>query len=105
MSKRPPKGLEPDGSLEGVNAELRWSDPENLEPVFVDQAHIARLNDLFYLTFAQVRLPLVHKGSAGERAVKGEIRPVVKLILPKEALQMVAALLQRASMEIERGKP
>jgi len=76
-----------------ASIDVFWGKGEALEPIFADNLHLQRINDQFYLTFGQVRLPLIETNPA-ERVV-AEIRPVVRLIVPKDALQRVVNMLSR----------
>jgi hypothetical protein len=72
--------------------EMYWGQADHLEPVFADNLHLQRLNNQFYLTFGQIRLPAAAPGT--ERVV-AEIRPLVRLVIPRENLKQIANLLSR----------
>jgi len=80
----------------GLAAKLRWSAGEDLDPVFADQMHLARMNDQYYLTFGQARI-LTALG-APESV---EVRPVGRFIIPKRTLEQLVALLKRGLEEWE----
>jgi hypothetical protein len=79
-----------------IKLELQWGDAEHLEPIFVDNIHLARVNDQFYLTFGQIRLPV-----KGVTSSSGELRPMVRLVLTKDTVEKITVLLAR---NLEKGK-
>ena len=84
--------------VKGVPARMKWTPGEDVDPVFADQMHLAKLNDLFYLTFGQARLL-----ASPDAHLEGvtEIRPISRMIIPKKALGQLADLLKRALDEWE----
>lgn len=81
-----------DGITREVTLEVFWGDADAVEPVFADNLALQRVNEQFYLTFGQIRLPAT--SAVTDRTV-AEIRPVARLIIPKDALHRVAELLTR----------
>ena len=73
--------------------EVYWGSAEHLEPIFADNLHLQRIGDLFYLTFGQVRVPVL-EGEQTKRLV-AEIHPMARMIVPKAALDRIADLLHR----------
>ena len=72
--------------------EAYWGKADHLEPVLVDNLHLQRVNNQYYLTFGQIRLPLVE---APTERVVAEIRPMTRLIIPRDALRRIVELLSR----------
>ena len=66
--------------------------------MFADNVLLQRVGDQFYLTFGQVRLPAIQ--GPVKRGV-AEIRPMVRVIIPKDALERIADLLTRS---LQAGK-
>lgn len=82
-------GNTPDAPVE-VSIEASWGRSDLLDPVFVDSLALQRINDIFYLTFGQIRAT----AEAGSPArATAEIRPLVRLIVPKESMERIAELL------------
>ncbi len=82
----------------GFRLEVTWVSAEDLEPVFVDNLHLALVNNQYYLTFGQLRLPMVFP----DPPTKGRIHPVARFVIPREALQNIIALLRE---NVETKKP
>ena len=78
------------GSLESF-----WGNADQLDLVFVDNIHVQRINDQFYLTFGQVRPPVEIPPSR----MVAEIRPVARLVVPRDALTKIVELLGRLTKD------
>ena len=63
----------------------------HLEQLFADNLHLAQVNDQFFLTFGQTRVPIIEVENQSE-AMIAEIRPVAKLVIPKVAFERIAKL-------------
>ena len=81
------KGME----RQEVQFQLQWGDPSSLDQVFVDQLAIQSVEERFYLTFGQIRMPL--NAVAGGAA---PIQPMVRLIVSTESLQRMVEVLRRS---------
>jgi hypothetical protein len=77
---------------QGVRLEAHWAGDSDVAPIFADQLHVLGLNDTFYMTFGQLRPPVVEK-EARPTDVVAEIKVVAKLILPRQALKQIRDLL------------
>lgn len=66
-----------------IQVQAQWSNADHLDPVFADNLHVMRLNEQFYLTFGQIRLPMTE----AQDSMVGELRTMVRLVVPKDALQ------------------
>lgn len=90
------KAVQADGiSLQargGVQAQ--WSSGDHLDPMFSDHLHLSRINDQFYLTFGQLR-PGIDQPDGTVSPITAEIRPLIRLIVPRDALAKVVALLTK----------
>jgi len=77
-----------------MRVELHWTKSDALDQTYVDHARLQRINEQFYLTFGQIRLP----DDAGEddSAIVAEIRPVAKVVMTAEALDRLRELLIRS---------
>ena len=93
--------VKPSGQVTGARVEVKphWGGGTEIEPIFVDQLHILRIENQFYLTFGQTRFPIV-EGPGG--TIDAEIKAVVKMVIPKEALQRIVSLLAM-NAESEKG--
>lgn len=80
-----------DGKPGQVQLDVAWTGGAELEPVFVDNLHLARVNNQYYLTFGQIRLPV----SSGTAPKTGELRSMVRLVVTRESLERIVALLNR----------
>lgn len=69
---------------------VTWSDADHLDPVFADNMHMVLVNDQYYVTFGQLRLPIVPENSG-----IGKIHPIARLIVPRDALQRIVEVLTR----------
>lgn len=78
--------------MQEMQLKLAWSGGSDLDPMFVDQAHLARIEDQFYLTFGQVRV--TSAPISDQEPAYAEIRPMVRLVIPKEAMARLLELLQ-----------
>jgi len=76
-----------------VPMKMYWGKADGLDPVFADNLHLQRVNDQCYLTFGQIRPPMVLSGPPKD--IEAEIRPIVRIIVSREALQRMADLLSR----------
>jgi hypothetical protein len=83
------RAAKPKGSAEIA---LTWGSADDLDLLFADNLHLAQVNELFYLTFGQTRVPVVAKGTAPTEA---EIRPVSRLVISRDAFNKIATLLGR----------
>jgi hypothetical protein len=82
-----------------VNITAVWSDPASLPIDFVDQLHIQRVGDRYFLTFGQGNFPLVE--GKPEADLKIQIRPVHRYVISSADLRrmIVAATTTLASEE------
>jgi hypothetical protein len=94
MAEKP----EAKGTDEGVSIDVYWGSGEDLEPIYADQLHLQSINQQYYLTFGQLRPPLVKEGVPVDKIV-AEIRPVAKLIVTREAFKRIAKLLNKHMKE------
>lgn len=90
MASEPSRREENQGDA-GYPAKMVWSAGPELDAVFTDQMHLAKINDQFYLTFGQIRI-LSWPGEPPESGT--EIRPIARVIIPKSAMAKFVALLQ-----------
>jgi hypothetical protein len=79
----------------GQQVEVRWSNPEHLDPVFADQMHLTRMNDQYYLTFGQIRPTFADVGKGPPVTTRAEVRPMVRITMSREILQKVADLISK----------
>lgn len=71
-----------------------WSDAAALDQVMVSELFLHMIRDHAYLTFGQIRLPV--GDIEGKTA---EIRPMARLVIPREALSRMLTVLNRANEE------
>lgn len=74
----------------GFQLEVTWAEGPNLEPVFVDNLHMAQVNNQYYLTFGQLRVPV---GSTR----RGEIHPMACFVLSRESITRLVDLLGKVA--------
>jgi len=84
MAKRPKEGATASGRMTA-----QWVESASPELQFADQLHVIRVDDRFYLTFGQTRVPV---GSSGGELL-GEIHPVARLVLTKQAMTAIVGIL------------
>ena len=82
-------------SAKPFEAKAVWADALAVDPVFVDELYLQMVNDRYYLTFGQLRLPLVDPSDSSEPIV-AQLQPVVRLIVAKGTLKRFAAALSGA---------
>lgn len=68
-----------------------WDDVTDLAPILADELNVLQVNDRVYLTFAQVRFPLVE--DPGPAEVVAHIRPMVRIAVSKDAWAKMLQLL------------
>jgi hypothetical protein len=77
---------------------VTWALGENLEAVFVDNLHLAQVNDLFYLTFGQIRIPAGQEGPGA-----AAIHPMVRLVLTRSAMKNIVGLMSSTQQGDEQS--
>ena len=70
-----------------------WGDATQLEPVLVDELNVLQVNDRVYITFGQVRLPLIQDPAPAE--VVAQIVPVVRLATTKDTWAKMLEAMNR----------
>lgn len=79
-----------------VQAKVEWKDRLDLPLTVVDEAFMQLINDRYYLTCGQHRLPIKQ---SSEGAIEVEIHPVVKIVASKAALLKIRDMLNRMLAE------
>lgn len=70
---------------------VHWGSVDSLDLLFADNVHLALVNDQFYVTFGQTRVPVAEDMGS----TQAEIRPVSRLVISKDAFKKIASLLAR----------
>lgn len=78
-----------------VEVRTKWGDAAALRTEVATELNIIRANDLYVLTFGEVRLPV----DLGELPpiIMGEIRPVARLVIPEKSFVSILAALNRVA--------
>jgi hypothetical protein len=79
---------------EGVEVRPQWAEAPHLDLLFADNLYLTRVNDQYYLSFGHL-YPSVEQPKDAS-SLTAELRPVVRLMVPKEALKRMVDLLSRA---------
>jgi hypothetical protein len=69
----------------------RWGSGRELEQIFTDEMLVQVAKGRAYVTFGQIRTPIGPDIQTGE----AEVRPVVRLIVPRDALLRMVTTLNR----------
>ncbi|CAN5881151.1 hypothetical protein BH11GEM1_BH11GEM1_23210 [soil metagenome] len=80
-----------------------WSDPRVLDVIVADELQLQDVGDRCYLTFGQVRLPIISE-EMDENAT-GVIQSVVRLVVTKKALLEMLKALSRVSDTVRDDSP
>jgi hypothetical protein len=80
-----------EGASDKLSVSAEWSSGDHLELQFVDSLHLAVINDQYYLTFGQFRLPVDDKATT--KGTGAEIRPMARLVLSVGGMEKVLRLL------------
>lgn len=86
------KGADPEE--QGIRMHARWVEGEGLEPLTAQHLHLSKVESQYYLTFGQLRPPVLDFENDADPII-AEIRPVVQLVVPEEALGRIGDLIMR----------
>jgi hypothetical protein len=75
-----------------------WVGGSELEPRFADHVRLSRVESHYHLTFGQAHVPI---GTDSGTAPVNEIRPIVRVVMPKEVVQRMIALLEQNPPDAE----
>lgn len=82
----------------GIRA--KWGDAGQLRSEFASELNIVHAGGQYVLTFGEVRLPLIV--GAVPDGVEAEIRPVVRLVIPEQAIETMLAALSSVVETIKK---
>lgn len=74
-----------------------WVDADALAPQFADHVQIARVESHYHLTFGQSQVPIT--ADSGTAAVN-EIRPIARMIVPKEVIRRMITMIEQNSPDV-----
>lgn len=91
-----PKDEKPDFRDQGqITIQAKWGDPRELRSEMATEVNVLRANEQIVLTFGEVRLPLIDKKLP--TVIEGEIRPVVRLVIPVSAFPGILRALNNVA--------
>lgn len=79
----------------------KWSDASHLRSEFASELNIVRAGGHYALTFGEVRLPVLVGPVQGD--IEAEIRPVVRLVVPEQAIEAMIKALNRVVENTKEG--
>lgn len=79
----------------------KWGDGSDLDQVFVDELLIHLVKERVYITFGQLKMPLV--GPETSQAV-AEVVPMARVIITRDSLQKMLDVLNKLVDENPPGK-
>ena len=68
-----------------------WGSGSDLEPRFADHVQLYRVESHYHLTFGQSQVPITAGSGA---APVNEIRPIARVIVPKEVIRRMVTLIE-----------
>lgn len=78
----------------------KWSDAGHLRSEFATEMNVVHVGGQVVLTFGEVRLPILTEPVASD--VDAEVRPVVRLVVPEQALEGMVKALASVSERIKQ---
>lgn len=90
-------------AIEAVEGGIRakWSDAGHLRSEFASELNIVHAGGQFVLTFGELRLPIL-AGSVSSN-VEGEVRPVVRLVIPEQSIDAMLVALTSVAQKIRKN--
>lgn len=73
-----------------------WGSGHDLEPRFADHVQLSRVESHYHLTFGQSHVPITTDSGT---APVNEIRPIVRVIIPKEVVRRMMTLIEMRQQE------
>ena len=83
----------------GIRA--KWSDAGHLRSEFASELNIVHAGGQFVLTFGELRLP-IFAGPVPSN-VEGEVRPVVRLVIPEQSIETMLVALTSVAQKIKKN--
>ena len=75
-----------------------WGSGHDLEPRFADHVQLSRVESHYHLTFGQSHVPITTDSGT---APVNEIRPIVRVIIPKDVIRRMVTLIEMRQQEEE----
>lgn len=83
------------GGAAQVRIHAKWASADALRSEMATEINVLRANDHYILTFGEVRLPIIEKEPPA--TIEGQIRPVVRLIIPAYSLPAILKALNNVA--------
>lgn len=74
-----------------------WVDADVLAPQFADHVQITRVESHYHVTFGQSQVPITRDSRT---APVNEIRPIARMIVPKEVIRRMITMIEQDSPDV-----